>query len=129
MIHNLTLEQVLRLHERTILEHGGGTGIRDTGILDSAINQPRMSYGGADLYVSLEEKASALGYSLINNHPFVDGNKRTGMAAMNAFLEMNGYSLVVEPDEGEFFILCVADGEASRDELTQWIRDHAESIA
>jgi len=78
----LTLEQVLILHQRVIEQSGGAEGIRDRGILESALAQPYMSYDGQDLYPTLIEKVAALGFSLINNHPFVDGNKRIGHAAL-----------------------------------------------
>ena len=77
----LTLIEVLELHRRIIGQSGGAFGIRDVGLLESAIAQPRMTFGGEDLYPSLLEKAAALGFSIIMNHPFVDGNKRTGHAA------------------------------------------------
>jgi death-on-curing protein len=82
----LTLIEVLELHRRVIEQSGGAFGIRDIGLLESAIAQPRMTFGGEDLYPSLLEKAAALGFSIIMNHPFVDGNKRTGHAAIETFL-------------------------------------------
>jgi death-on-curing protein len=124
----LSLEEILILHQRALKEHGGSQGIRDQGLLESALNQPHQTFGGADLYSALEEKVAVLGHSIIKNHPFIDGNKRTGFLAMDAVLRQHGYYIEVEPDEGEFFILCVADGEASRDELVQWIRDHVEPM-
>jgi death-on-curing protein len=78
----LTLEQVLILHKRIIEQSGGSIGIRDKGILESALAQPYMSYGGQELYPTLIKKVAALGFSLINNHPFVDGNKPIGHAAI-----------------------------------------------
>ena len=77
----LTLEQILILHQRVIQQSGGASGIRDKGILESALAQPEMSYGGQALYPTIIEKVAALGYSLIQNHPFIDGNKRIGHAA------------------------------------------------
>jgi death on curing protein len=75
MMRFLTLIEVLELHRRVIEQSGGAFGIRDTGLLESAISQPRMTFGGEDLYPSLLEKAAALGFSIVMNHPFVDGNK------------------------------------------------------
>ncbi len=124
----LSYDRVLNLHDATLQIDGGAPGVRDEGALDSAINQPRASFGGNDLYPAIEEKAAALGFSLIKNHPFADGNKRTGLLAMHTFLELNGYYLASDPDETEFFILCVAVGEASRDDLVQWVRDWMEPI-
>lgn len=78
----LTLKELVELHRRVIEQSGGGTGIRDLGLLEAARAQPRMTFGGEELYQTVVEKASALGFSLISNHPFVDGNKRVGHAAM-----------------------------------------------
>ena len=89
----LTLNEVLDIHRRLIDLFGGTVGIRDLGALESAIAQPRMTFGGEDLYPSIAEKTAALGYSIIKNHPFVDGNKRVGHAAMEIFLVLNGYEI------------------------------------
>jgi death-on-curing protein len=79
----LTLGEILDLYRRVMTQTGGAVGVRDLGALESAIGQPRQSFGGQDLYPSVAAKASALGYSLISNHPFVDGNKRLGHAALS----------------------------------------------
>jgi death-on-curing protein len=97
----LTLEQILILQKRVIEQSGGAAGIRDKGILESALAQPSMSYGGQDLYPTLIEKVAALGFSLINNHPFVDGNKRIGHAAIEVTLLMNGYEIQADVDTQE----------------------------
>ncbi|MCU0550844.1 MAG: Fic family protein [Leptolyngbya sp. Prado105] len=81
----LTLAEVLELHRRIIEQSGGALGIRDVGLLESAIAQPRMTFGGDDLYLSLVEKAAAIGFLIMMNHPFVDGNKRTGHAGQKFF--------------------------------------------
>ena len=93
MIRYLSLREVLVLHERVAAVSGGGVGVRDLGLLESAVAQPRQTFGGADLYPSIVEKAVALGFSLISNHPFVDGNKRVGHAALEVFLLLNGFEL------------------------------------
>ena len=80
MIRYLTLEEVLELHRLALAQAGGLAGVRDLGALDSALAQPQMAFGGQELYPSLREKAAALGFSLVCNHPFVDGNKRVGHA-------------------------------------------------
>jgi death on curing protein len=103
---------------------GGLGGIRDRGGLESAIAQPRKGFGGADLYPTIEEKAAALGYSLIVNHPFNDGNKRIGHAAMEAFLELNGKRIEAPVDDAERLILTIAAGQSSREELVDWLRQH-----
>ena len=120
----LTLEEVLESHKRVIAESGGSSGVRDLGAVESAVAQPVMTFGGEELYPTLEEKAAALGFSLINNHPFVDGNKRIGHAAMATFVRLNGFRISAPVDEQETFVLRLAAGEASREELVEWLRAH-----
>jgi death-on-curing protein len=105
-------------------QSGGSVGIHDLGALESALAQPRVTFGGEELYPAVIEKASALGFSIIKNHPFVDGNKRTGHAAMETFLVLNGYEIEATVDEQERIILQVAAGELGRDEFTDWLRSH-----
>jgi len=91
------------------------------GGLESALAQPHMTFGGEELYPTLAEKASAFGFSLIMNHPFVDGNKRVGFIIMALFLKRNGFEIGGTVDDQEQMILRVAAGEAGRDELTRWL--------
>jgi death-on-curing protein len=118
----LTLIEVLELHRRVIEQSGGAFGIRDVGLLESAIAQPRMTFGGKDLYPSLLEKAAALGFSIIMNHPFVDGNKRTGHAATETFLVLNGVEINASVDEQERVVLEIASGELGREVFVEWLR-------
>lgn len=120
----LTFAEVLELHRRVVSETGGATALRDLGALESATAQPRASFGGNDLYPSLEEKAGALAFSLIQNHPFIDGNKRVGHAALETFLVLNGKELSADADESERITLAVASGKCGRDVLLEWIRSH-----
>ncbi len=120
----LTLGEALELYHRIIAQSGGSRGIRDSGALESALAQPRMTFGSQELYPTLVEKVSALGFSLIQNHPFVDGNKRTGHAAMETFLVLNGFEIDASVDEQEQIILQVASGELERDDFTAWLRAH-----
>jgi death-on-curing protein len=120
----LSLAEVLELHGRIIDETGGSDGLRDLGLLESALGQPRQTFGGEDLYPGLVEKAAALGYSLIKNHCFIDGNKRIGHAAMEAMLMLNGFELAVEIDKAEVEVLAVAAGQRSREQFQEWIRSH-----
>jgi death on curing protein len=87
-----------------------------------------MTFGGHDLYPTIVEKAAALGFSLIQNHPFVDGNKRTAHAAMETFLVLNGYQIEATVEEQEDMILKVAAGKSSREVFTEWLRQHLQSI-
>lgn len=120
----LTLKELFELHRRVIEQTGGPAGIRDTGLLESALAQPQMTLGGEELYPTIVEKASALGFSLIKNHPFVDGNKRVGHAAMEVFLVLNGYEIDAQLHEQERVILRLASGEVGREEFTDWLRGH-----
>jgi death-on-curing protein len=120
----LSLDRVLEIQRRMIDEIGGSHGIRDLNAVDSAVAQPQQTMFGDDLYPTLPEKAAALGYSLIANHGFVDGNKRVGYSAMDAFLRANGYQISGTMQEKEAVVLAVASGEMPREELTEWIRAH-----
>ena len=120
----LALAEVLELHRRLVEETGGSHGVRDLGMLESAVAQPMGSFSGQDLYPSVVEKAAALAYSLALNHPFVDGNKRTSHAAMEVFLVLNGHEIDASVDEQESFWLALAAGQRSRADLVAWLRDH-----
>jgi len=124
VIRYLSLTEVLELHKRIIQATGGSEGLRDLGALEAAVAQPLMTYGGDDLYSTLMEKTAALGYSLINNHPFVDGNKRVGHATMAVFLYLNGYQISVSIDVQEAFILGIAAGKVNRDQVITWLNRH-----
>jgi death on curing protein len=121
----LTLNEVLAVHDQVMRQSGGAIGVLSLPALESALAQPRMTFGGEDLYPTLVEKAAALGYSLIANHPFVDGNKRTGHAAMEVFLMLNGCEIQASVDEQERVILQVAAGEMKREGFTEWLRGYA----
>src|SRR5437588_8304976 len=124
MIRYLTLEEVLELHRLALEQSGGQDGVRDLGGLESALAQPQMTFAGQELYPGLAEKAAALGFSLVCNHPFVDGNKRVGHAAMETFLVLNGWELVAGIDEQEQIILRLAAGSLKREEFTAWVQSH-----
>jgi len=118
----LTLGEVLALHRRILAESGGTAGVRDLGAIASAVSQPKVSVGGQDAYPTLVEKATALGYSLIRNHGFLDGNKRIAHAAMEVFLVMNDMEISASVGEQERFMLSLAAGEVSRESLADWLR-------
>jgi death-on-curing protein len=121
IIRYLRLVEVLDLHHQVIQQSQGIMGIRDLGSLESAIAQPRMTFGGQDLYPKILDKASALGFSIVMNHPFVDGNKRTGHAAMETFLVLNGLEINAFVDEQEQVILALASGKLERNAFTNWL--------
>jgi len=99
------------------------------GLLESAVGQPRQTFGGEDLYPDLVAKAAALGFSLIANHPFVDGNKRIGHAAMETMLLLNGQEFDASVDDAERVVLAVASGQYRREELATWVREHARPVS
>lgn len=121
----LTVEQVLFIHSRIIDETGGSHGIRDLGLLQSAVSRPRATFGGKELYHSIFHRAAALMESIIKNHPFIDGNKRTAISSSGIFLEINGYSLKTTQKEFERFTLDVAIGEASVHDAAAWFKKHS----
>lgn len=120
----LTKQQVIMLHQDVIAQSGGSPEIRDEGLLDSALNAPFQTFAGMELYPTIIDKAAHLGYSLIKNHAFVDGNKRIGTHVMLAFLMLNGIDVDYE-DEGLIqLILGVAAGEISSEQLLAWLQAH-----
>ena len=124
----LTLAEVIELHRRIIEQSGGADGIRDLGLAESAIAQPQTSFGGTELYPTLAEKAAALCFSLVMNHPFVDSNKRIGHAAMETFLVLNGFELNADVDDSESVILRLAAGESGRIPFTEWVVEHVTDL-
>lgn len=119
----------MEIYSRMMDQSGGSVGILDLGALESAVAQPRMTFNGEELYPTMVEKASALGFSLIQNHPFVDGNKRAGHAAMEAFLMLNSYEISASVDEQVEIILGVASGKVDRQAFTGWLRDHITELS
>ena len=121
-MRHLSLLEVLELHEAIISSSGGSRGIRDIKVLESAINQPRITFNQTDLYPDLISKAAALCFFLVMNHPFVDGNKRVGHAAMETFLILNGHEIDATVDEQEQIILKLAAGNLTREMFTTWLK-------
>jgi len=120
----LTLLEILELHEAIIISTGGALGIRNMGALESAVNQPRLTFDQVDLYPDIISKAAALCFSLVMNHPFIDGNKRVGHAAMETFLILNGFELAADVNEQERLLFDLAAGKITRQELAAWLGDH-----
>lgn len=120
----LSLAEVLALHRRLIEQTGGVGGLRDLGLLEAALAQPRQTFGDVDLYQGVTAKAAALGFSLIQNHPFLDGNKRIGHAAMEVTLLLNGLELMASVDASEAVVLAVASGQMNREAFIQWAEEH-----
>ena len=119
-------EQVLFIHVRLIAETGGLHGIRELALMESAVARPQVSFDGRDLYGNLFAKAAALLESLVNNHPFLDGNKRTGISAMALFLRMNGYRIKATNEEIVNFTLAVAKKQLDFEEMTAWLAKNSQ---
>ena len=117
-------EKVLLLHQILAEATGGSVGVRDDALLDSALESAFAGFGDREFYPSKEEKGARLGFALISNHAFVDGNKRIGIYVMLSFLEMNGIRLQCTDDEIVTIGLSVADGSMGYEELLQWVIDH-----
>ena len=122
----LTKEQILAMHKELIIEHGGNDGLRDEGLFDSAIAAPYQTFGGHDLLPTVQQKAVRLGYGLIMNHPFIDGNKRIGAHVMIVTLAMNGIELEYTQKELYEVILDFAFNKVSFDGLHDWVLNHQE---
>lgn len=120
----LSKRQVLLLHSSLIEAFGGSDGVRDEGLLESALATPFQTFDGEPVYPSVQSKAAQLGFGLIRNHPLVDGNKRIGAHVMLVFLELNGIELHYNQQELIDIILSVASGETDRQGLLQWILEH-----
>ena len=121
----LSLEQVLELHRLEIRRFGGSAGLRERGGLEAALARPQMTFGGEDLYPDVESKAAAVMHSLVMNHPFVDGNKRTGAAVAELFLNLNGVELEADDDDLVVVTLTVARGELNAEALAIWLRQRS----
>ncbi|MBI3319668.1 MAG: type II toxin-antitoxin system death-on-curing family toxin [Candidatus Omnitrophica bacterium] len=117
-------KQVLYLYQRIIQDSGGTIGLRDEGLLESAVYRPQASFGGQDLYADLFSKAAVLGHSIISNHPFVDGNKRVGFEAMRLMLRLNGYDLRASLDAKYDFVIEIAKGKLSEQAIADWLKQH-----
>ena len=117
-------EKVLLLHQLMAEATGGSVGLRDEGLLDSALESAFAGFGDKEFYPTKEEKGARLGFALISNHAFVDGNKRIGMYIMMAFLEMNGIRIECSDEELVEAGLSVANGSMGYEELLGWVRDH-----
>lgn len=124
----LSYDDVEAIQIDQLRRYGGSPGIRDVGLLESAIAQPRATFGGRFLHANLFEMASAYLFHLVRNHPFVDANKRTGAVAALVFLELNGIEVRATDDEMERLVLDVASGDCGKPEIATFLASHAQSI-
>jgi death-on-curing protein len=121
----LTLDEVLEIHQDQLTRYGGRGGVRDLGLLQSALAQPPAAFGGRYLHVDLLEMAAAYLFHITQNHPFIDGNKRVGVVAAVVFLRLNDQNIDATNDELEALVLSVAKGQADKAAIAQFFRDHA----
>jgi death on curing protein len=119
-------EVVLAIHRRQLTEHGGSEGLRDPGLLDSALARPKNVLAYSEGEINLSRLAAAYAAGIARNHPFVDGNKRTAFVVCRIFLELNGAHLDASPEEKYLTFLRLADGSLSEEELARWIGNHLE---
>ncbi len=121
----LTLDDVLEIHRDQLARYGGAAGVRDLGLLQSAVAQPRATFGGQFLHADLFEMAATYLFHLVQNHPFVDGNKRVGAVAALVFLRLNDQDVQATNLELESLVLSIAQGKADKAAIATFIRDHA----
>lgn len=122
MIHYLTMQQVLELHDLAVQEFGGLAGIRDPNLLYSALETPKLAFGGQEIYPSIFEKAAAYLYHIARNHPFIDGNKRTAYFATRVFLEMNDTPKHFKKEDLEEVVIQVAQGNMAKEDLAEFLK-------
>lgn len=123
-MRTLNKRQVILLHQQLINEIGGSPGLRDEGLLESALAAPFQNFGGIDAYPSLQQRAARLAYGLVNNHPFVDGNKRIGAHTMLVFLALNGIELSYTQEELASLFIAVASGDKGYEDVLDWLISH-----
>jgi death-on-curing protein len=121
-------EEVLLIHSQVITIHGGANGLRDAGQLDAAIARPFQTFGGKELYPTVFEKAAAIGESLIMNHPFIDGNKRTGYVLMETILRMNGIKITARDESLYVFVVSISTGEIRYDQIVDWLKNNTAAL-
>ncbi|WP_408956137.1 type II toxin-antitoxin system death-on-curing family toxin [Natroniella sp. ANB-PHB2] len=119
---------ILHFHEQIIQLYGGSTGIRDEELLDSALEQPKATFDESYLHNSIVKMASAYGFHLCKNHPFIDGNKRIALVSMDTFLQKNGYEITASEKETYKIIIALSSSEISKEELTKWLQQNTNSI-
>ncbi len=124
----LTLDEVLALHADQIERYGGSPGLRDVELLESALAAPRATFGSGFLHATLPEMAAAYLFHVVRNHPFVDGNKRAGLAAAIAFLGLNDVWLEADEDAVAALVIAVADGRIGKPEFAVFVKEHAQEL-
>lgn len=129
MIRFLTKEILIHYHRDQVRRYGGSDGIRDEGLLDSALAQPQATFGGTYIHKDLFHMAAAYGYHLCQNHPFVDGNKRMALIAMYLFLFANGYEIVADKKSLYAIVIDLASGKVQKEEIAEYLKNHSRNRA
>jgi death-on-curing protein len=124
----ILIADILQVHQILIEKYGGGIGVRELGSLESAIARPFQTFDGEDLYETIFEKAAALGESIIINHPFIDGNKRTGFVSMIAVVEAAGYILNASEEEAYTFTIKISTGEIRFEQMVEWLKQNTIAV-
>jgi death-on-curing protein len=122
-------ELVLTIHADLLQRYGGQPGIRDHGLLESALAQPRMTAGGKDLHKTLFDKAAAYGFHVCKNHPFIDGNKRVAFVLMDVFLQKNGWEIAASEEEAYSMMMSLASGNLTKAQLSAWLKEHTARLS
>ncbi len=123
----ISVEQALKIHTIAIKKFGGANGVRDIGGLESALARPFQTFGGEDLYPNIFEKAAAIGESLIMNHPFIDGNKRSGYLLMEALLRYEGYKIIASDEDLYNFVISISTSSISFEEIVEWLKNNTKA--
>lgn len=124
----LNMNQILAIYHEVIEHTGGAKGVRNVRLLESAVARPQATFTKKDLYPDVFSKAAALGHSIISNHPFIDGNKRTGYMSMRLFLNVNGYDMKAPLQEKFEFIMEIAKGMSKEKSIAKWLKEHSQKI-
>lgn len=124
----ITKEEVFLIHNEVIILYGGSNGIRDIGGLESAIARPYQTFGAEDLYLTCFEKAAAIGESIIMNHPFIDGNKRTGYVLMEILLRIEGKKIIANDDDLYSFVINISTGKMKFEQIVDWLKQNTSTL-
>lgn len=124
----LSIAQVLYIHDQMVKQFGGSFGVRDIGLIESAVARPRASFDNQDLYTNIFDKAAALLQSLLKNHPFVDGNKRTALTSAGLFLKMNGWELINNHEKEVEFGVNVDNKNLTLEEISTWLKNYSKGL-
>lgn len=128
-VHFIPREVVLTIHADLLRRYGGEPGLRDTGLLDSALAQPKITFGGKYVHKTLFDKAAAYGFHVCKNHPFIDGNKRVAFVLMDIFLQKNGWEIVSPEEEAFRMMMDLASGKLTKVRLSSWLKIHSSKLS